>query len=216
LVGYVKKASYMHRKKSGTLSEATIKSTPSGRTGLSLSSLSDEKKEEYLSLISAANLNPNSETPRHCKSLEKTPPFFVFLTKSPKLPLRRVSSHCLCSSRCCFDCESCISFLPLALLGSLGGPLLGARGGGPVLASAGGTGGGGTSTVPASSGSGGTSEAGSGSIPVTTGGGETGLDSGGGLLLSTGDELLLLDLLLGLGLRVAVCCFFISLSFNVK
>lgn len=88
--------------------------------------------------------------------------------------------------------------LPLggSLLGGLG-PLTGGLGarGGPVL----------TGTVPvATGGGGGTGEAGGGSLPVGTGLLDTGLDGGGALILNAG-ELLLLDLLLGLGLRVAVC-----------
>ncbi|UKZ63570.1 uncharacterized protein TrAtP1_004799 [Trichoderma atroviride] len=169
------------------------------------------KKEEYLSLISAAHLDPNSEIlPLLHNELanRNLPPFFVLplmlMIKSPKLPFRRISSRCLFSflSRCflSLDClgSSRIS-LPLALLGGLGGPLLGARGG-PVLSR------GGTGTVPAGGGGVSTSEAGGGSVPVTsTGGGEGGLDGNGSLLLSASDELLLLNLLLGLGLRVTVC-----------
>ena len=96
--------------------------------------------------------------------------------------------------------------LPLGLLGGgVGSPLGGGSGGdggrlagagGPVL----------TGAVPVSgSGSGGrgAGEAGGGGVPVTAGLLEAGLDSGGALLLNAG-ELLLLDLLLGLGLRVAV------------
>lgn len=47
-------------------------------------------------------------------------------------------------------------------------------------------------------------EASGSSLPVTSTSLETGLDGNGALLLNT-RELLLLDLLLGLGLRVAVC-----------
>lgn len=91
------------------------------------------------------------------------------------------------------------SVLPLSLLSRLVGPLGGGGGlssrGGPLI----------TSTVPvAGSSSGGTGEARSGSVPVTTGLLEARLDGGGALLLNT-RELLLLDLLLSLGLRVAVC-----------
>ena len=88
--------------------------------------------------------------------------------------------------------------LPLRLLGGLVGPLGGSGGSslggsGPVLASA----------VPATAGGGSTSEARGGGVPVTSGLGEAGLDGSGALLLNT-RELLLLDLLLSLGLRVAV------------
>lgn len=181
---------------------------PSGRTGLSLfpPPFLMRKKEEYLSLISAAHLDPNSEIlpPLHKLAHRNPPSFFVLplmlMIKSPKLPSRSFSFLC----RCCLSVWDCLDssrvFLPLALLGGLGGPLLSARGG-PVLSR------GGTGTVPAGGGGGGgTSEAGSGSVPVTsTSGGEGGLDGNGSLLLSAGDELLLLNLLLGLGLRIAVC-----------
>lgn len=85
--------------------------------------------------------------------------------------------------------------LPLRVLAGLGTPLGGGTGGGPVLT---GGAGGGTGTVPASSGGGGAS---GGGVPVTGGGLEAGLDGGGALLLG---GLLLLDLLLSLGFRVAV------------
>lgn len=95
--------------------------------------------------------------------------------------------------------------LPLGLLGGLVGPLAGrlASAGSPVggLASGGGSGG-----VPVARGSGSTGETSSGSLPVTTSGLlEARLDGGRALLVDAG-ELLLLDLVLGLGLRVAVCC----------
>lgn len=92
--------------------------------------------------------------------------------------------------------------LPLGrgLLGSLGTPL--GRGGG-------GTGGvpvavaGLDGVTPLATGGGSTSETSRGGLPVTTGGSEAGLDGGNTLLLDAG-ELLLLDLVLGLGLGVAV------------
>ena len=90
--------------------------------------------------------------------------------------------------------------LPLSLLSGLGGPLGGSGGSslggsGPVL----------TSTIPATASSRGTSEARGGGVPVAAGGlGKASLDGSGTLLLNA-RELLLLDLLLGLGLRVAVC-----------
>ena len=91
--------------------------------------------------------------------------------------------------------------LPRGLLGSLAG------GGGSSGSSPLGGGGSGTplvtgSAVPA--GTSGTSEASGGSLPVTTSTSEAGLDGSGALLLDAGG-LLLLDLLLGLGLGVAVC-----------
>lgn len=93
--------------------------------------------------------------------------------------------------------------LPLGLLGSIVGPVTGGTGGGPVTAL------GGTSSgtgVPVGSTLLGTSEAsGRGITPVATGRVlEARLDGGGALLVDTG-ELLLLDLVLGLGLGVAVC-----------
>lgn len=97
--------------------------------------------------------------------------------------------------------------LPLGLLGGLSGPVGGLAGSGggssPVVSASGASGSaaGGTSTIPVTGR--GTSEAGSGGVPVTTGLLEAGLDGGGTLLVNTG-ELLLLDLVLGLGLRVAV------------
>ena len=62
--------------------------------------------------------------------------------------------------------------------------------------------GGGLSLAPLASSGGG--EASGSSLPVSTTSGEAGLDGDRALLLNAGD-LLLLDLLLGLGLRVAVC-----------
>ncbi len=87
------------------------------------------------------------------------------------------------------------------LLGSLGTPLGGGGGGtgGIPVALAGRDG-----IAPLTTGGGGTSETSRRSLPVTTGGSEAGLDGGNTLLLDTG-ELLLLDLVLGLGLGVAVC-----------
>lgn len=86
--------------------------------------------------------------------------------------------------------------LPLRGLGGSGrvggGPVAASRGGSdssPVLASVGGG-------IPASSGGG------ANGIPVTSSSVEAGLLDNGGLLL--GSSLLLLDLLLGLSLRVAV------------
>lgn len=89
-----------------------------------------------------------------------------------------------------------LSVLPLGLLGGLGAggtPLGSGASGGPVL-----SGGGGGGSIPVGGGRG-TGEAGSGRLPVT-GLLEARVD-GGGLLLG---GLLLLDLLLSLGLRVAV------------
>jgi hypothetical protein len=87
-----------------------------------------------------------------------------------------------------------LRFLPLRLLGSLASPLASRSSrGSPVLVG---------STVPASASSG-TREAGLG-LPVTTSVGEAGLDGSGALLLNA-RGLLLVDLLVGLGLRVAVC-----------
>jgi hypothetical protein len=98
--------------------------------------------------------------------------------------------------------------LPRGLLGSLAG------GGGSSGSSPLGGGGSGTplvtgSAVPA--GTGGTSEASGGSLPVTTSTSEAGLDGSGALLLNAGG-LLLLDLLLGLGLGVAVCDMLVDVS----
>lgn len=103
-------------------------------------------------------------------------------------------------------CTRVLRTLPLGLLASLVSPVAGSLTGGggssggsgsPVTTLAG-------STVPvAASGSSSTSEAGGGSVPVTTGLLEAGLDGGGALLVNAG-ELLLLDLVLSLGLRVAV------------
>lgn len=91
-----------------------------------------------------------------------------------------------------------LSDLPLRLLGTgLASPLGGGGGSGtrgsPLIAG---------STVPASASSG-AREAGLG-LPVGTSVLEAGLDGSGALLLNTGG-LVLLDLLLSLGLRVAVC-----------
>lgn len=169
------------------------------------------KKEEYLSLVSAAHLDPKFRESLHrCTTSLPTKTrlqFFVLplmMIGSPKLPFRRISSRCLFFlSRCCLDCLGNSRFiLPLALLGGLGGPLLGTRCG-PVLGR--GRGGTGTSTSSGTSSSTSTVPAGSGSLPVTTSGGEGRLNGNGSLLLSAGDELLLLNLLLGLSLRVAVC-----------
>ncbi|KAI6756261.1 hypothetical protein HG530_011997 [Fusarium avenaceum] len=92
-----------------------------------------------------------------------------------------------------------LSTLPLRLLGGLGGSSpLGVGGGSTPLLTG--------SAVPASGGTstGGTGEASSGSLPVGTSRSlEAGLDGGRALLLSAGD-LLLLNLLLGLSLRVAI------------
>lgn len=101
----------------------------------------------------------------------------------------------------CLSTHSRRTDLPLSrsLLGSLSTPL--------------GGGGGGTGGIPVALASldgiapltagGGTGETSRGGLPVTTGGSEAGLDGGNTLLLDTG-ELLLLDLVLGLGLGVAV------------
>lgn len=99
-----------------------------------------------------------------------------------------------------------MSFLPLRVLGAVGSPLGGGSGSTPLLTS-------GTSTVPAGS-TGGTSarEAGGGSVPVTGSGLEGGLD-GRSLLL---DGLLVLDLLLILSFRVAVCVVLASAPFFVS
>ena len=93
--------------------------------------------------------------------------------------------------------------LPGRLLGSRGSsslitPLSALSGSIPVLA------GGGGSLVPAGGTSGGTSKACRSGLPVTTRGSEAALDGLDTLLIDT-RELLLLDLLLSLGLRVAVC-----------
>ena len=89
--------------------------------------------------------------------------------------------------------------LPLAVLG-IGSAPLGSRGSGGGVAPLIGL------TIPASIGTGlGTGKGGGSGLPVTRGGvDEAGLNSGSADLLGTGD-LLLLDLLLSLGLRVAVC-----------
>ena len=89
--------------------------------------------------------------------------------------------------------------LPLAVLG-IGSAPLGGRGGGGGVAPLIGL------TIPASSSTGlGTGEGGGSGLPVTTGGAdEAGVNGSRADLLGTGD-LLLLDLLLSLGLRVAVC-----------
>lgn len=88
-----------------------------------------------------------------------------------------------------------LSILPLRVLGgSLASPLSGGSARGtPVLAGG---------TVPASAGSGSTREARL-SLPVGTSALEASLDGSGALLVDTGG-LVLLDLLLSLGLRVAV------------
>ena len=98
--------------------------------------------------------------------------------------------------------------LPLggrALLRGLGTPLGGSGSGGvPALSSGGGS----VTPVGASS----ASKTGGGSFPVTTRG-KAGLDGGDACVLDSG-KLLLLDLLLGLGLRVAVYLLFFWLVFG--
>lgn len=103
--------------------------------------------------------------------------------------------------------------LPRGLLGSLtggggggSGPLGGGSGSGTPLVTG--------SAVPA--GTGGTGEASGGSLPVTTSSSsEAGLDGSRALLLGAGD-LLLLDLLLGLGLGVAVCKKLVAVGVQVE
>lgn len=97
---------------------------------------------------------------------------------------------------CLFICA--FSCLPAGLLGSGVSPLGGGgRGSGSASLP-----GGGLSLAPLGGGSG-SREASRSSLPVTSTSGEAGLDGDRALLLN-GGELLLLDLLLGLGLRVAV------------
>lgn len=86
-------------------------------------------------------------------------------------------------------------FLPLAsLLSRLSTPLGGGTSSGSSSVPAGGSG----VSAPLASGTG------RRSLPVSTGGESAGLDGGGANLVG-GGELLLLDLLLGLGLGVTVC-----------
>jgi hypothetical protein len=97
---------------------------------------------------------------------------------------------------CLFICA--FSCLPAGLLGSGVSPLGGGgRGSGSASLP-----GGGLSLAPLGGGSG-SREASRSSLPVTSTSGEAGLDGDRALLLN-GGELLLLDLLLSLGLRVAV------------
>ena len=96
-----------------------------------------------------------------------------------------------------------LRFLPLRLLGTLASRPLASRSstrGSPVLVG---------STVPASASSG-TREAGLG-LPVSTSLGEAGLDGSGALVFNAGG-LVLLDLLVSLGLRVAVCGQLLAIS----
>lgn len=102
--------------------------------------------------------------------------------------------------------ENCLfihanSCLPAGLLGGGLGPLAGGGGGssGTGLPASG------LSLAPLSASGGGGGEGSSrGSLPVSASSGVAGLDGSRALLLNTG-ELLLLNLLLGLSLRVAVC-----------
>lgn len=115
-----------------------------------------------------------------------------FSTNKKKRRLLQLPSFVLSG---CVKCR--FRFLPLRLLGTVGSPLggSGSTRGGPVLTG---------STVPTASGGGTAEGTRGGGLPVTTGVGETGLDSSlTGLVGASG--LLLLDLLLGLLFRVAVC-----------
>lgn len=75
--GRLYKTLLMHRRKiKEPLGEATIKSAPSSRTGLSLFPLLKNERGEYLSLISAASSRPKRKIRDHppLQSRKKTPP----------------------------------------------------------------------------------------------------------------------------------------------